>query len=134
MPELIVFPDAITIVGTRLRVGLPDNGFDLEVHTRVPNPRPDEWVRVDRAGGVKANLVTDAATVIVEAWAQTEPRAHAIAQMCRALIHAMEGTTQSGVPVYRVGELAGPTTLPDPESGQPRATQTLQVNLRGFAA
>jgi hypothetical protein len=133
--EVVVFPDAITVVATYLRAQLPSHGYTgIHVGSRVPDPRPARFVRVDRVGGAKPNLVTDAATLVVEAWAADEPAAHTLAQVCRGLVHAMEGTTQSGVPIYRVNEFAGPATLPDPTSDQARATQTLQVHLRGSAA
>ena len=133
--EVILFPDVITIVASYLRAQLPSYGYTgIHVGARVPEERPARFVRVDRVGGSRPNLVTDAATVLIESWAADEPAAHALAQKCRALVHAMQGTVQSGVPIGRVDEFAAPATLPDPTSDQARATQTLQVNLRGTAA
>lgn len=130
MTERITFPDVIELLADHLRTELGD----VHVGNRVPNPRPDAFVRVDRVGGIVENRVVDGALLVIEAWAQTEPEAHALAAECREIVHAMEGETIAGTPVYRVLEAAGPATLPDPVSDQARATQTVTVKVRGYSA
>ncbi len=123
---VVVFPDATAAVTSRL-------GDVLAVPTdaRVPKPRPDEFIVVRRVGGPRRDIVTDEATLTIEAWAQDEAAAHDLAQLARAHVHAMAGTTEGDVRVYRVGEFAGPASLPDPDSSQSRYTLTVTVAVRG---
>lgn len=103
----------------------------VPVSTKVPNPRPVTFVIVRRVGGTRAGLVADEALITVEAWADTDPAAHDLAQIARARLGALEGTVAGGVTIYRVGESSGPQDLPDPDSNQSRYTQTFTVTVRG---
>jgi len=135
LPHLVLFPDAEQVVRRILVDGLVDyEPATLQVSTEVSNPRPDEFVLVRRAGGVARTPVTDEATVTVETWAQSTPRAAALAQVCRGLVHLASGSVVDGVAVYAVGEFAAPAALPDPLSDQIRYRQTLTIALRGAAA
>lgn len=127
----VVHVDAAALLAAHLRAELPDNDVDGPVVTSVPDPRPDAFTLVRRVGGVGRNLVTDGATVTVECWADNEHTAVARAQMARAILHDLPGTSLDGHPVYRVIDIAGPAMLPDPESHQPRCTLTLEVWVRG---
>lgn len=135
MNELIVFPDAIELVVNELRAELPAYGFgDATVITRIPSTRPEVLVLVRRLGGTRLNLVTDEPLIGVECWAPELEEAHDLAQMCRALVLALQGTTSGGVPVYRVTEAGGLIDLPDPLSSQPRFTFTAAIAVRGDVA
>ena len=83
--ELIVFPDAVELAIDYLTAELAARSETAGVGARVPNPRPAELVRVRRAGGTVANLVTDAATLVVETWAADEYRAMELAQLVREI-------------------------------------------------
>lgn len=128
MNEVLVFPDAVEVAKAII------GDFYADVYARVPAQRPAEFIRLRRTGGTRANLVVDAATVVVEAWAADEHRAMELAQLARGWLHAAAGTTTDTTPIYRVLEFSGPAVLPDPESDQARVTQTLQLHLRGTAA
>jgi hypothetical protein len=123
---MVLFPDAAATVISHLADNLA-----APIHGRVPNPRPDTFVVVQRVGGPKRNIVTDEATLIAESWAETPADAHDLAQNVRELINDLPGQIIDGVPVYRVEEASGPGWLPDPESQQARYTQTFSVALRG---
>lgn len=125
MIEPIVFPDAVEVVCDHLRTELDPT----PVVSRVPTTRPAAFVRVMRVGGVRRNLVTDEATLTVEAWAASEQAAHDLAQLARAHIYAMPGDGD----VYRVTEFSGPALLPDPLSDQPRYSLTVAVATVGAA-
>lgn len=126
MTEVIVFPDAAATIGYQLGVEL-----GVDVVSRVPNPRTAEFLLVRRVGGVTGTLVTDNATLVVEAWSDSAAAAHDLLQLARAHLHALAGSVVGGHTVYRVAEIAGPADLPDPESNQARHTMTVQVSLRG---
>lgn len=120
MGEVITFPDVEALLVTALNAALTE-----PVSTRVPNPRPSAFVRLYRSGGVRRALTIDDATVVVEAWADTEPAAAALAQTARAHLHATDAL--GAYTVLRTGEYAAPANLPDPVSGQARYTATYQV-------
>lgn len=122
MAEAVLFRDVEALVCTFLRKPLLGT---IQIGIRAPNPRPAEFIRILRTGGPKETLVSEAAQITVEAWAQTEARASLLLSQCRALLNAADET------IYGVREFSGPANLPDPLSGQIRYTQSFQVRARG---
>lgn len=131
MKPVVLSPDAVFVAIDYLAEQLEALGDDVLVAPRVPQNRPGHFVRVSRTGGIMLNLVQDGPHLTIEAWAPTDEEAQDLAQLCRALLHAAQGTVQAGVSVGKVSELGGPQLLPDPLSNQPRYTFTLQVAMRG---
>jgi hypothetical protein len=131
--EVIVFPDVEQILGDWLAEKLAARGSDVPVGTRAPDPRPASFITLKRTGGPRANLVTDAALITVESWADQESAAHDLAQLVRGLLNSAAGQVTAAT-VYRVRETAGPGSLPDPVSPQARYSQTFEIRLRGTAA
>lgn len=123
--ELIVFGDVEGLVIGVLNAALGDSFPGVLASTKVPAPRPDEFIRVSRAGGPKETLISENATIIVEAWAQTETRAVAILNYARAVLNAQDDT------LFGVTEISGLNNLPDPTTSQTRYTQTFGVRSRG---
>lgn len=130
--EVIVFPDVEQLVIDGLTPELETLGFSVPVATRVPDPRPDEFVRVIRTGGSRVNLVVEAAQITVEAYAARESRAERLAALCRGILPALD--VVNGVQVYGVDEFAAPANLPDPRTTQHRYSATYAVRVRGAAA
>lgn len=130
----IVFPDAEQIAIDHLLAQLALRANSTPVTNKVPDQRPTKFATCRRLGGPRRNLVADNAQIGVECWAATDPEAHDLAQLCRALLLAMAGRTIDGHAVYQVEEFAGPVNLPDPESAQSRYTFTVQISVRGAAA
>lgn len=128
----VVFGDATAAVVGLLEVALAPT----EVHSRIPASRPAEFVTALRVGGARRNVVVDDATLIVEAWAAGVDRAHDLAQLARAAVHASRGDRvgPQSLLVCDTGELAGPAMQPDPLSSQVRYTLTVQVSLRAMNA
>lgn len=133
MTEVVVFPDVEGLVCDWLPAELAARSRTVTVSTKVPNPRPAEFVRVIRTGGPQLNLVQDQPTLVVEAWAATESAAASLAELARALLKSTAGQQVGGVMVYRVDEIGGPQNLPDPDSAQARYVFTLSILLRGTA-
>lgn len=129
MTEPVEFPDAERIV-----IDYLDTVLGAPVSLTVPNPRPDEFVTVQRVGGPRLNVVADNATLAIEAWADSPTAAKTVLAVARAHLNALGGQTVGGVPIYRVTEVGGPSYLPDPDSEQPRYALTIQVAMRGGAA
>lgn len=126
---VVVFPDTEGVVISWLTERLADDA--LTVASRVPNPRPVRLLVVRRVGGPRRDLVTDEATLTIEAWAGDELDAHDLLQAARAELHALSGRKHDDVTVYRISEFAGPAALPDPGSKEPRYTMTVSVAARG---
>lgn len=131
MTQAIVFPPAVATTLDYLRAQLAGTGDSTTraVH-EIPDPRPDQFVRVLRTGGARHTIVSDAAQLTIECWAQRPDLAEALAQKIRALVNAMP-TRSTWVPVYLVEEASGPAELPDPISNQARYTWTVLVHFRG---
>lgn len=126
MPEPL-FPDAVAVVCTLL----DGSSLGVTIVRKIPSPRPAEFVLVRRTGGVRLNLVTDGAQIVLESWAGSSTRCHEIAQAARQALRAGRGAVVAGTVVGPVDELSGPGDLPDPTSDQPRVRQTFTVGVRG---
>jgi hypothetical protein len=124
---LIAFEDAEAVAVQHLLTVLTD----VHVSTDVPSTRPSQFVTVERAGGVRRNLISDSAVLIIQAWADNKPDAYDLVKLVRAHVHAMPGAFVDGVWVYRVDEIAGPGYVPDPDTNTPRYQFTVQLHLRG---
>jgi hypothetical protein len=124
--EAVEFPDTTTLVVDYLA-----DLVDVDVFSEVPNPRPDSFVVVRRLGGPRRNLVADGAQIGVECFGSDDVDAYELAAAARAHLIAMYGQVVDGVQVYRVDELAGPSSSPDPDSGQARYTFQESVMVRG---
>lgn len=126
--NLVLFPNAVKIVGAHLRDVLDG----VPVSRDVPNPRPRRFVVLRRVGGVARTIVSDEPTLRVECWGADDDDAHDLAQEVRMRLAAMRGhMSADGHVVYRVGELAGPGRLPDPTSDHERYVFTASVHVRG---
>lgn len=129
MAAPIVFPDAAALVCTYLREQLVARKVQVPVGTRVPSPRPARFVRVERIGGPRLDLVTDRPRLDVHCWGASEEDAHDLAQLVRALLLAIPGWR--GAAAYDVAEVGGPNTMPDATSGQDRVALAVEIALRG---
>lgn len=127
MAERIVFADVVELVLGLIESAIPG----VALGTLVPNPRPATFVVARRSGGERTSLVVDTAVVTLEAWASTPAAAADLAEQCRSVIHAAEGTVVDDVPVYRVDDVGAPSDLPDPLSDQPRYQFSVLVATRG---
>lgn len=127
----VVMPDAVAVVCGWLREQLAARGITVLVGSRVPSPRPDQFVRIERVGGPAATVVHDRPRLDVHCWGPDEAGAHDLMQVCRALLGAARGTY--GTTVLARPAVGGPQWLPDATSGQARYAFTLDISLRGTA-
>lgn len=129
---MVLFPDVEALLCTWLRTHLPATAT---VGNKLPNPRPAPFVLVQRHGGTRHTVVTDAAQIGLECWAVHDYEAHDLLQQCRwLLLYCLPGRILDGHVVYRVDEMGGPSNLPDPTSVSPRWVAEFQVHIRGIAA
>jgi hypothetical protein len=125
--ELIEFADVEALVIEAITDDFTTSNPGVPAATKVPNPRPEEFIRVIRAGGPRETLISENAFVLVEAWAATEARAVKLLNRARAVLFAQDGA------LFGVTEIGGPSNLPDPTTSQVRYTSTLGVRARGTA-
>lgn len=122
----MAYPDIVGLLRTYL---LPIVA-PLQIASRVPDPRPDDWVQLRRIGGPQQRPVRDRPNVDVFAWALTDPAAEQLGDLLRRSIHALAGTTLLGPMVYRVDEVLGPRSLDDELTGRPRVWATYSIDVR----
>lgn len=106
------------------------------VGDRVPEGDPLAHVPnlvVVRLGGPRVSVVTEQATITVEARGATKVEAFDLCADARQLVHQLEGRRTGGLTFYGIREFAGPAPLPDPESGLPRYTFTVSMTVRAAA-
>ncbi|MFI8263680.1 hypothetical protein [Streptomyces sp. NPDC085665] len=128
----MLMPDAVAVVTAYLRATLAAAGRPVPVVSRIPSPRPPEFVRVERLGGVQQTPVSDRPRLDIHCWAESEYQAHDLAALTRALISGIPGVRDE-VTVYRVAEVGGLQWLPDDQSGSPRYAFAVEIHMRGRA-
>ena len=99
----------------------------VKVGTKVPNPRPDTYVRAWVNGGAAVNRVLERVQVTVHVWAPTQPGASTLAQDIR---HAFLNDTASLPLVRGVEEVTRPYFNPDEGVDRYTATYALMVRAR----
>ncbi len=127
MAEVLVPADDEVAVVAELNARM-----DAPAGTRIPLPRPPEFVRVVSAGGVERDLVSDTFTLAVEGFAATETAAQ---RLCAFAIAYLQSAGRSGIlggiTCYGVGVTALPANLPMPSvPDRYRFTATITVSLR----
>lgn len=95
----MAYPNAVGLVIPHL-----DGLHAVPVASRVPDPRPDEWIQVRQVGGAGLPPVRDVSRLDIIYWALTEPAARAGGVLVRAEIQALARTSTLGIPCYRVEE------------------------------
>lgn len=126
----MAWPDAVGLTVTYLaQIVAP-----VHVGSRVPKPRPVQFVQVRRVGGLAQPPVRDRARLDIFCWANTDPAAWALASTVRDAIWALSGTTTLGVVVYDVSEFLGPTQEDDPDTGTKRVWATYELTVRADSA
>ena len=96
-----------------------------DVSTKVPNPRPDEFVRVSLAVGSGDDFL-DSVSVIVEAWAPTTVRASLLARDARRRLHDARFDVVDGWQIYGINA-AYPACYPDEVSERYQFLANLRV-------
>ena len=102
----------------------------VAVASRIPNPRPVEFVQVRHVSGTALRPVREVVRLDVFAWAETEPRAHELGIDIRTAVHLLSGNTSLGTVVYDVDEFKSPSDDDDPDTGTPRSWATYDLTLR----
>lgn len=121
---VVAWPD-VTLLATQYLRGRLGG---VQVGSRIPRPRPVEFVVLRRVGGPRRNPLVDDARLDVQVWAEADERAMEIASLARYQL----GLMPQHVPAVRqFGEDAGPTLIPDAPSEVPRVLLTVVLSVRG---
>jgi hypothetical protein len=123
------FADVVAIL-----VAYLDPLLSAPVATRVPIPRPVEFIQVRRVGGPALPPARELVRVDVFAWAETEVRAAQLGRAARQAVWALAGTTVDGMTVYQAGEFMGPTMVDDDETGVAQSWTTYELIVRAEPA
>lgn len=90
----------------------------------------DSFVRVQRTGGGDGSRVSDLPQLTFECYAGDDAAAAELANLCRAYLKGLVGSTLAGTTCYRVNA-AGVSDRPDPRSPQlSRYAFTAEIHLR----
>jgi hypothetical protein len=124
----VAFPDTVALYIAHLTPIVAP----VKVATRVPRQRPDEFVQVRRVGGIPLQPVRDVARLDVFCWADTDPKAWALAAAVRDATWALAGTNLLGPVVYDVSEFLGPRQADETDSDKPapRVWTTFELAVR----
>jgi hypothetical protein len=117
-------PDVVGLVRTYL-----DGLHAIPVVSKVPEPRPAEFIQIRRIGGAALPPVRDLPRVDIFCWSTGGPEAMTLGNTVRAQMFALARTAPSGVQCYRVEESLF-RQFDDPETGQARSWGTYALILR----
>lgn len=92
----------------------------FHVGTRVPNPRPAQFVKVTRTGGPAARMTISEPTLLVECWGATDALAWAVAAKVWPLCHVPHAVQVSPTVWASRIQATEPVNFPDPTSGSSR--------------
>jgi hypothetical protein len=124
----MAYPDIISLLRTYLLAAPVSLG--VTVASRVPDPRPTQWLQLRRVGGTQQRPVRDQPRIDAIVWDDDEPGAWTLADKVRRAIHDLAGTTKLGPMVYRVDEFLGPTFSDDTVAGAVRVMATYSISVR----
>lgn len=96
-------------------------GTSFSASTRVPNPRPSQFVTVVRNGGVVVGWSLAQPVVRVECWGGSDSQAWAVVSAVWPLVAGMADVPEADVPRMFVNavEVTEPVNFPD-QTGTPR--------------
>lgn len=98
-----------------------------KVVTQVPSTRPARFVRLFRTGGAATNRILERAQLTVQGWDTDSVGAFELTAACREAFL----NRYSLMPLVRgVSEVGGLHFDPDPGSGVPRYTFTVELMVR----
>ena len=120
-----MFDDPVAVMLRHLAVSVPD----VAASGRVPNPRPQSFVRLVMVGSDRFTPQHRDARVAIECWAATDAQADRLAARVEEAV-AEYADSFNHVPLGPDGWAAGPRLLPDPDSGSPRMVMTLILRQR----
>lgn len=100
---------------------LTDNvGTGVGVGTKLPNPRPDQFVRVTALGGSTANLIQSRPRALIECFGAGETEAIDLARLAYSRLWAAQNSwLDDETWVSEIG-LTDPVNFPDKETGGSR--------------
>jgi hypothetical protein len=133
--ETLVPADAEVEVCDELNVRMPALDFDAPAAPSIPRQKPSEFIRVVAVGGMSPTLVTDAFTLTIEGFAETETRAQRVCSYAVAAVQAAGRDGLIGAVAASVVVVAAlPQNLPMPSvPDRFRFSATVSVTLRRVA-
>ena len=97
----------------------------------VPDPTPDPFIRLTRTGGT-AGRASERALISVDVWTTGLATATDAAMLARGCLLSAAGRV-AALTVYRITEVGGPATLPDPlRPDLTRIVFTIEAHVRGI--
>lgn len=120
--EALTFPDGKALIVSWLAdlTGIP-------VASRVPDPRPERFIRVQDASSQRVDRHIREVSFTLDFWAESTVNAERIGAVVLAFFEVLDEV--NGTPIYRPRDWGPPVELPD-ESGQPRYTATISFRLK----
>ena len=102
--------------------------LSVAASTRVPNPRPDSFIRVGVVSGPPPTIAVEAPVVLIECWAPDSVAAFNLARDAWALLVDLEKSFVGGAWVLSV-QASRPVNFPDPLTTSPRYQFTATVRV-----
>lgn len=129
MNELVIAPDAEAAIVSHLNAAFATRGDAATASTEIQDPRPDRFVRAQRAGGPRRNLITDSPVMLFECWDVDTVSASELGRTVEAIVLATDGTWIGQQPTWveDVGSSSGVVYFPDPDTKLPRYQFTIQL-------
>lgn len=109
-------------------VGYLNNLLAPQVSTRVPNPRPASFGRVQVVGGDAPSVALDAPRLLFEFWGADQGAAWTLAREAWAHVAATRAQWVGDVFVLSLTQ-SRPVNFPDPDTASPRYQFTADLRV-----
>lgn len=112
-----------------------DAAITVEVSGRVPNPRPDSFIRVTRVGGSQLNMIQERPTILVECWGSDQQQAWDLVSAAYRVLQGWDPLEYNGIELGS-RRCSSAVNYPDPSTSSPRYQFQLEttVNLKGASS
>lgn len=98
------------------------------VGTRLPNPRPSKFVRVQRTGGEQRNMIQERVVLLFECWGKDDTEAWLVTKTVHEAFQGRTPLEHNGVE-FEERVTSSPVNYPDPSTASPRYTFTLETTV-----
>ena len=111
MAEAPFFANAVNLLNAYV-----EREVGVHVGTKVPDDRPERFIRTVRTGGYRRDAITDVARITFECGAPSSTEAERDAQTVRDLLYGSAGTVlsqrEARFKIHRVEVVAAPAASP----------------------
>lgn len=112
---MFIHPTPKPALKTAIAILVDAFGSTVDVSAKMPQRPPNQFIRVNRVGGSRPNLVTDSARILIECFGPDPETVESMWATVDEAMHNAVGTVVDSVFVRGWDNVDGPTDFPHPD-------------------